>query len=36
VLARPGMADRVLELAGHVNGAPSRGPAREEVLALVA
>jgi 2-polyprenyl-6-methoxyphenol hydroxylase-like FAD-dependent oxidoreductase len=36
VLARPGMADRVIELAGHVNGAPSWGPAREEVLALVA
>jgi hypothetical protein len=35
VLARPGVADRVLELAGRVNGAPSWGPARQEVPALV-
>jgi 2-polyprenyl-6-methoxyphenol hydroxylase-like FAD-dependent oxidoreductase len=36
VFARPGFAQRVLELAGQANGAPPWGPAREEVLALVA
>jgi glycine/D-amino acid oxidase-like deaminating enzyme len=36
VFARPGLAQRVLELAGETNGSQPLGPAREEVLALVA
>ena len=36
VFGRPGLADRVLELAGTTNGAHSWGPARRELLDLVA
>ncbi len=36
VFARPGLAQRVLELAAEANGARPAGPAREELLKLVA
>jgi hypothetical protein len=36
VFARPGLADRVLELASEREGVPIPAPSRDEVLRLVA
>jgi len=36
VFARPGFADRVLEVAGRHEVAPPLGPTRDELLRLIA